>query len=223
MKRYFLRLRTLREFLWFCCLLWFHQLCPFWDCLLVVRQGLKVAVDYLTSALSEELSSPLNPSPCVLLISTPGRIRGPNFSWNIILQDPHCRNNSSKQVVLGLDNAQPFLNEILKQELTGALWQGRIHIPGIAVGGALEPQTHGSSGMMLPWPRCQQQALAVHSALVGDHTARPRKPARPQDCLGTGLTWIYRTVSCKGYFSAAAPRTKDWRGKLCLKFSVYED
>lgn len=28
-----------------------------------------------------------------------------------------------------------------------------MHIPGIAVGGALEPQAHGSSGMMLLWPQ----------------------------------------------------------------------
>lgn len=77
----------------------------------------------------------------------------------------------------------------MKQDLTGVLWQGWMHIPGIAVGGALEPQAHGSSGMIvaLATACCQQQALAVHCALVvRDHTAHPRKPARPQDRLGTG-------------------------------------
>lgn len=63
-----------------------------------------------------------------------------------------------------------------------------MHIPGTAVGGSFGAPDQGSRGMMLPWPRCQQQALAVHCALVaGEHTTRPRKPASPLEHVGTGL------------------------------------
>lgn len=149
-----------------------------------------------------KLSISPNPSPCVLLISMPGRIRAPNFSWNIILQGPHCRNNSSKQVLLGLDNAQPVLNKILKQELTDVLWQGWMHIPGTAVVGEL-------------WsPRPRQQghdvALATLSTAGSGCTLclgcwRPHNSSQ-ETCQASRArwnraVWRYRTASCKEYFS----------------------
>lgn len=222
MKRYFFRPRTLTGRFVFVAYFDFISYVHFGGCLLVGRKGLKVTVDYLTSALSEELSSPPNPSPWVLLISMPGRVRAPNFSWNIILQDPPCRNNSSKQVLLGLGNVQPVLNEILKQELTGVLWQGWMHIPGIAVGGGF--------GALDPWQQCHDVALATLSTAGSGCTLclgclTPHSSSQ-ETCQASRLRWNSEYIelwAVSNTSDAAAARTNDWKGKLCLKFRVYED